>query len=442
MKKCFQILVAILVLVAFCGGCAREGCTDPTATNYNSKATKNDGSCKYVCNAINSTASGSCGSGYVVVSGGYCCPVSKPYTCASAPTCYKTCEEAQAAGCTTVEKGIYQTSGGGGGAGYICSGGSCSYVSSGASYSSLSSCQSNCNSNGKPDSIYYFTSDGVYLNNTKVSSYLAGPNVTLDQNNNIYDMNTVSVFKNGVAILTPSSADYFISCYYIDGNDIYAGGHELKYVGSGTYYRAVYWKNGVKMPLDYDYWSDDGFIFSISSISKYNGKIYLAGNSRLSNVAYIPSYNMLWENGRYITQTTNYTFYSYQFPITVNGQLVCVSKDNNNYYRLYDTNGSSVSDWYDATTAFSFLNCENNGTSYTVSTRIWNDVGYLKCRTGVYALSLKYLYALSCSYNGTDEYVCLGDRSVSQNNIVYKNGVQINLPAIFSNKNIYKVIAR
>lgn len=144
------------MLIAFLyGGCAKEGCTDPTATNYNSKATKSDGSCRYVCNATNYTGSGSCGSGYVVVGGGYCCPASKPYTCASATSCYATCEDAKAAGCSSVEKGISQTGGGGGNSGYVCSGSSCSYVSSGASYTSLSSCQSSCGGSGSCSSTNY-----------------------------------------------------------------------------------------------------------------------------------------------------------------------------------------------------------------------------------------------------------------------------------------------
>lgn len=155
MKTSFQFFFALLIVIAFCGGCSREGCTDPSATNYNSKATKGDGSCRYVCNATNYTGSGSCGSGYVVVGGGYCCPASKPYTCASATSCYATCEDAKAAGCSSVEKGISQTGGGGGNSGYVCSGSSCSYVSSGASYTSLSSCQSSCGGSGSCSSTNY-----------------------------------------------------------------------------------------------------------------------------------------------------------------------------------------------------------------------------------------------------------------------------------------------
>ena len=38
--------VAILTL-GFLNSCGTDGCTDPTATNYNSDATKDDGSCEF-----------------------------------------------------------------------------------------------------------------------------------------------------------------------------------------------------------------------------------------------------------------------------------------------------------------------------------------------------------------------------------------------------------
>ena len=141
MKISLQILIVLISVIAFCGGCAKEGCTDPTATNYNSKATKSDGSCKYVCNATDYTLPGNCGSGYIPVSSTLCCPASQPYYCSNSTSCFTTCESAQNV-CNYPSKGTGQ--GGGGSAGYVCSGSSCSYVSSGASYTSLSSCQSSC----------------------------------------------------------------------------------------------------------------------------------------------------------------------------------------------------------------------------------------------------------------------------------------------------------
>lgn len=301
----------------------------------------------------------------------------------------------------------------------------------------------NGNSNinqGSTKKIYYFTSDGVYLNNTRVSNIKASVNVTLDADNNIYDNNLVSVFKNGVAVSTPSSPSYVISCYYVDGNDIYIGGYE--FVNSTT--RAAYWKNGVKMPLQFDNLSD-GYIFihKISSISKFNGNLYLSGVSRISTTAYTPGYNMLWKNGNFVYPTAFYTFSSPQFPITINGQLVFITKETQTQnFRLYDTNGGTISNYFDPTIAFSLLKCENNGTSYSVYTRILNDIGYLKCRTGNFMLSSKYLFAASCSFNGTDEYVCLADATGSQFNIVYKNGEKMILPTIFSGINISKVIEK
>ena len=50
MKKTFKFFSIILVLTGiFCTntGCKREGCTDPKAKNYDSKAKKDDGSCTY-----------------------------------------------------------------------------------------------------------------------------------------------------------------------------------------------------------------------------------------------------------------------------------------------------------------------------------------------------------------------------------------------------------
>lgn len=301
------------------------------------------------------------------------------------------------------------------------------------------------NGNGPPTNtpkLYYFTSDGVYLNNTKISDIKADGNATLDENNNIYYNDNVSVFKNGIAISSPASPEYFISCYYTDGNDIYVGGCEYMYINVQLYSRVAYWKNGQKMPLEIDNWSDENGIYKISSISKYNGEIYLSGISRIANIPYSPVYNMLWKNGKFIHPDTYYPFYSNQNPITVNGQLVCVSKDGNSNYRLYDINTSLGSDWYDVTTAFSFLKCEYGDNSYTVSTRIYKDVGYLRCKTGEVALSFKDLYAISCTYNGINEYVCLGDRTLQQHNIVYKNGVKMNLPAMFANLDIYKIIEK
>ena len=142
MKTYLQIFVSLSLIAFLYGGCAKEGCTDPTATNYNSKATKNDGSCRYTCNAISYTGSASCSSGYIPVSDTKCCPMNFPYHCSTTNTCYASCIDAQSV-CSYPSKGTGQT---GGNSGYICSAGSCTYVSSGATYSSLSSCQSSCGS--------------------------------------------------------------------------------------------------------------------------------------------------------------------------------------------------------------------------------------------------------------------------------------------------------
>jgi hypothetical protein len=46
MKRIIHLLL-IAGILAFAPSCGKEGCTDPKATNYNSKAKKDDGSCKF-----------------------------------------------------------------------------------------------------------------------------------------------------------------------------------------------------------------------------------------------------------------------------------------------------------------------------------------------------------------------------------------------------------
>ena len=43
------ILTSVLA-VGMLASCGKEGCTDPTAPNYNPDATKDDGSCEEVAN--------------------------------------------------------------------------------------------------------------------------------------------------------------------------------------------------------------------------------------------------------------------------------------------------------------------------------------------------------------------------------------------------------
>ena len=38
---------AAILTIGLLNSCGTDGCTDPTATNYNSDATKDDGSCDY-----------------------------------------------------------------------------------------------------------------------------------------------------------------------------------------------------------------------------------------------------------------------------------------------------------------------------------------------------------------------------------------------------------
>jgi hypothetical protein len=51
MKKTFLILTGVAITLGF-SSCKKEGCTDPTATNYNMTATKDDGSCEFASNPV------------------------------------------------------------------------------------------------------------------------------------------------------------------------------------------------------------------------------------------------------------------------------------------------------------------------------------------------------------------------------------------------------
>ena len=51
MKTSKILLLTLLVASTTFVGCKKEGCTDPTATNYDADAKKDDGSCEYDNNA-------------------------------------------------------------------------------------------------------------------------------------------------------------------------------------------------------------------------------------------------------------------------------------------------------------------------------------------------------------------------------------------------------
>ncbi|CAG5087107.1 calcium-binding EGF-like domain-containing protein [Parvicella tangerina] len=70
------LLTTILVSVSLTiTNCKKEGCTDPTATNYNSSAKKNDGSCIYPdpdpCDGISCLNGGYCANGTCNCPDGY-----------------------------------------------------------------------------------------------------------------------------------------------------------------------------------------------------------------------------------------------------------------------------------------------------------------------------------------------------------------------------------
>ncbi|MBX2904089.1 MAG: hypothetical protein KF872_11105 [Chitinophagales bacterium] len=150
LNKTLVLAVALLLLISI-NGCDKKGCTDYDACNYNTDATKDDGSCDFSCyNCVDYLyqGSGSCTNG-VIVGPGSCCPSDYPYFCSATNKCYSSCKSASNA-CTggTVTKGLSSTGGGGGSAGYNCNGSSCTYVSSGAQYSTQSACQSACGGGG------------------------------------------------------------------------------------------------------------------------------------------------------------------------------------------------------------------------------------------------------------------------------------------------------
>lgn len=47
MKRIFVLSFLGILIVATSASCIKEGCTDPTAKNYSSEASKNDGTCQY-----------------------------------------------------------------------------------------------------------------------------------------------------------------------------------------------------------------------------------------------------------------------------------------------------------------------------------------------------------------------------------------------------------
>ena len=51
MKKLIVFIFSIVLL----GSCSKQGCTDPIATNYNSSAEQDDGSCEYATDFVNAS---------------------------------------------------------------------------------------------------------------------------------------------------------------------------------------------------------------------------------------------------------------------------------------------------------------------------------------------------------------------------------------------------
>ena len=51
MKKLIVFIFSVVLL----GSCSKQGCTDPIATNYNSSAEQDDGSCEYATDLVNAS---------------------------------------------------------------------------------------------------------------------------------------------------------------------------------------------------------------------------------------------------------------------------------------------------------------------------------------------------------------------------------------------------
>ena len=53
MKRLFYLLFVCLFSLVLIGSCSKQGCTDPIATNYSSRAEEDDGSCEYNTDLVN-----------------------------------------------------------------------------------------------------------------------------------------------------------------------------------------------------------------------------------------------------------------------------------------------------------------------------------------------------------------------------------------------------
>lgn len=72
----FPLKIIFISILIFCSSCVKKGCTDSDACNYNSSATRDDGTCNYGCYDIGSSSGGSSSGGSSSggsSSGGYLC---------------------------------------------------------------------------------------------------------------------------------------------------------------------------------------------------------------------------------------------------------------------------------------------------------------------------------------------------------------------------------
>lgn len=104
-----------------------------------------------------------------------------------------------------------------------------------------------------------------------------------------YDNGVACYWKNGTKIvLNPSGSTigYYITSIFVTGGDVYVGGSQFSFVGTGKP-TAVYWKNGSQVTLTIGYMATSvtsaaGVVYTGGYDSYYNRPVYWKGTEMVS----------------------------------------------------------------------------------------------------------------------------------------------------------------